>query len=110
MSRYPREVASPPVADTVPGQLDQYQHQQCYLQHYHPDHAVRVAAPAHLLVVQEDDGAVALCALHVLHIQDDVVVLAEELLDDLDVVAVAGPGIVSKVVLTLSHDTGSVQH
>ena len=110
MSSYPGQVTSPPVPHTVPGQLDHHHQQQRHLQHYQPDHVVGAARPAHLLVVQEHDAAVTLGALHVVHVQDDVVVLAEELLDDLDVVTVAGPGVVSEVILTLPHDASFVQH
>ena len=98
MSRHPGQVTSPPVSDAVPGELDQDEHQEGHLETDQPDHRVRVVSGAHLLEVPVQDIAVTLVAPHVPGVLDEVAVLVEELLDGLDVVAAAGPGVSGHVV------------
>ena len=93
----PGQLPSPPVGDAVPGELGQHQQEEAELQDDEPEHVVAPGA-AHLLVVQVEEGAVALLALHLLRVQDDGAELLQELLDLLDVVTVTGPGVASKEI------------
>ena len=68
--RQPGQLPRPPVGDAVPGELDQHHHQQAELYDDEPEHAGPASA-AHLLVVQVEEGAVALHTLHLLCVQDD---------------------------------------
>ena len=97
VSGQPGQLPRPPVGDAVPGELGQHQQEEAQLQDDQPEHVVAPGA-AHLLVVQVEEGAVALLALHLLRVQDDGAELLQELLDLLDVVAVAGPGVASKEI------------
>jgi len=65
---------------------------------------------AHLLVVQVEQGALTLRAVHVLSVHDQVVILLKELLDGLDGLTVARPGVASKKVIALNIDAGLAQH
>ena len=102
-------MACTPVPYAVPGQLDHDHHQAEGLGHHHPYHAVTVTG-AHLLVVQVEQITVTVRAGHVLSVHDQAAVLLQELLDSLDVLAVAGPGVPSKEVVTLLVDAGLAQH
>ena len=97
MPGQPGQLPSPPVGDAVPGELGQHQQEEAELQDDQPEHVVAPGA-AHLLVVQVEEGAVALLALHLLRVQDDGAELLQELLDLLDVVTVTGPGVASKEI------------
>ena len=97
VSCQPWQLPRPPVGDAVPGELDQDQEEEAELQDDQPEHVVPPGA-AHLLVVQVEEGAVALVTPHLLGVQDDGAELLQELLDLLDVVTVTGPGVASKEI------------
>ena len=97
MPRQPGQLARPPVGDAVPGELGQHQEQEAELQDDEPEHVVAPGA-AHLLVVQVEEGAVALVTLHLLRVQDDGAELLQELLYLLNVVTVTGPWVASKEI------------
>ena len=109
VSRQPRQLPRPPVGDAVPGELGQHHQEEADLQDDQPQHAVSSSA-AHLLVVQVEEGAVALVTPHLLGVQDDGAELLEELLDLLDVVTVTGPGVPSKEINPLLVGHGLAQH
>ena len=109
VSGQPGQLPRPPVGDAVPGELDQDQEKEADLQDDEPQHAVSSGA-AHLLVVQVEEGAVALVTPHLLGVQDDGAELLEELLDLLDVVTVTGPGVPSKEINPLLVSHGLAQH
>ena len=101
MPGHPGQVTSSPVSDAVPGELDHDEHQEGDLETDHPDHGVSAATGAHLLEVQVEDVTVTLVTHHVPGVLDEVAVLVEELLDGLDVVAAAGPGVAGHVIHVL---------
>ena len=98
MPGHPGQVTCPPVSDAVPGELDHDEHQQGDLETDDPDHGVGAVTGAHLLEVQVEDLTVTLVTHHVPRVLDEVAVLVEELLDGLDVVAAAGPGVAGHVI------------
>ena len=101
MSGHPGQVTSSPISDAIPGEFDHDEHQQGDLETDHPDHGVSAVTGAHLLEVQVENVTVTLVTHHVPGVLDEVAVLVEELLDGLDVVAAAGPGVAGHVIHVL---------